>query len=585
MIRPKRLIGWYALAMVMAWQTPAAQAEPALLVRELGFKHTLRRVIPVDWEGRPAILALTFATNPTPQRPVPPFDLSLVRLEAGKLAVTGRWRLPRELRWLEPIRLSKGREALLALIGTGWYLGTPQDKEVRWRLLCRCESLFSAGKGLLPFKARFAVDLDGDGRDEVLLPHWRGLMVNRLAGGAAALQPLWRNHWEIREHYELRDDTMKVSLAVPRYVLRDANGDGIKDFIVIGNAALDVILHPAPAPARKGSFYVTDRDKLTELERLRLPRSLMKALEGMKPGSYDTPGAFRAALAATAKGGAGEAWAPHLEEVLAVFREPIPARFPHQVPLPALKAPGKKEKYRILTVGDMNEDGLLDLVHVKSTDEGELLGQKNQLRWYEGRPGRGGVAFRNKPQIFFSEGPAFAELVFPQVNGAGPPELFLATTEVSLMAIIRAFTLNEVSLDLYVYPWRKGKLVAPPPVSGTLVFELKGKGKKNRPMVLLADLTGDGRREYLFNMDTDTLTVFPAGPQGPDFEADPLFEQDVELPRKPDTIFVKDLDGDGKEELVLWHLRQAPPSPLARTLRVLQFGEARAVEQAQDLSN
>ena len=542
---------------------PAA-AQPHLTVQTLLLEVAPSRVDVVRWRGAPAVLVVSTA----PQGAAP--NLLLLRMEGERLREAARRPLPAELRWIEPLPEAAGGERWLALIGSEWFSGRPEGERLRWSLLCRCETVFAAGNGPLPFLAQFARDLDGDGTPEVLLPHWRGLTVFRLAGEGRLLQPLWQDRWEAVEDYELRDGQMKITLQLPRFLLEDADGDGVRDLIILGEEQLLLVNHPRPAPPAGGPVFVMEPDKGVRIRELKLPAALTAALEKLPTATYPTREAVLAALGAIVGTVPMEDWAPSLEAVWPVLREDIPTLFPANVAVPALGERTAKEKFRILTAADMNRDGVLDLVHVKSSETDALLGQKHLLRWYEGRNRDGTLSFSDKPQLFFSEGPAFAKLVFPERRAGAPPALFLATTEVTLLAIIRAFTLNDVSLDVFLFPWRERRLVVPPPVNGTLVFELKGGGKKNRPMLFLADLDGDGWREYLFNLETDALTAFAGSKEGPDFD-DSILHQEVPLPAKPDSVLVSDLDGDGREELVIWYPRSPPGSELRRTVQVVRL--------------
>lgn len=555
-------------ALLLSMADFSARAAPGLAARDLKFDHRIDRVEITRWKGKPAIMVLSRGGD---SRSAGPSNLAIVQLRNGSLHTAAQWDMPRGMRWVEQLPGDGG--GWLGLIGTGWYVGRLQGKTIAWRMLCHCETLFSSGEGALPFNARFAQDLNNDGKVEVLLPHWRGLMAYRLNGDGSGLTLIWRDHWQVHEFYELKDDRLRLSMVFPRYVLKDANGDGVRDLIIIGHDNLQVAYHPSPATVTVRPSYVRDARKLAEWRRLGLPATLMAALEAMRPGGYASPAEFRAAVVAAAKNKEDGDWNDAMEEVLRVAREETRINFTSRIDLPGLKEPSHKERYEILSVGDMNGDGVLDLIHVKTTGKGRILDQKNQLRWYEGSRKNGRLAFVAKPHVFFSEGPAIAELVYPKRKADATPMLVLATTEVGLMAIIRAFTFNEVTLDLFVYPWRDGKLLAPPPVSGNLDFEISGNDKKNRPKVLLADLDADGQREYLFNMDTDTLTAFRGTAQGPDFGAEPVVEVAVGLPERKTTILVEDLDGDGREELVFWYKRGGKDNSLLHTLRVMQLVE------------
>jgi hypothetical protein len=164
-------------------------------------------------------------------------------------------------------------------------------------------------------------------------------------------------------------------------------------------------------------------------------------------------------------------------------------------------------------------------------------------------------------------------LIHPSTKGNGDPNLFLATMEVSVMGLVRAFMLRQVNFDAYLYPWQNGALPQEAPIRGSFTFSVELAEQGTRPMLLLADLNGDGRREFLFNLEQDKLFAFPTDPANKKLGGDTNARVAVPLPRKPGDVLVADLEGSGKEMLLLRY-RGKPFTPKEqRTLRIVWLEE------------
>ena len=564
----KRILGWFLVGLGLIAHVQEVQAQSSLQVIDLELKHQPSLVATTPWQGRTVIMVMVPDAGKKQ-------TLRLVGLQGKALQELVRFPLPDDIRWLEPLAMGKGKSGWLALVGATWMVGTG-EKTLQWHPLCDCPTLFSIGEHRLPSQAGFANDLDGDGRSEILLPDWNGLNVYSLdfsSGGGAKLQPVIRIHWKISEHYESREDKISVTLNLPRYQLKDANRDGVLDFVSLSDSGISVAMLPKPVPASRGPYYAIFPGRLSALRQAGLPAPVIAGLRSLGAQSFSGSAALLSALEkAMGAKGKNQLTGARVATLLQLLKEHTPVSFPQFAGVDQARIDNRKESHKVHTVAEMNGDGVLDLIHLKSTDTGGLLGQKNHLRWIPGRVEKGQLSFKGQsPQVLFSEGPVFAELIYPATDPKAPPAVFLATTEVNLLAVVRAFTLSTVVLNLFVYPFEDGKLVKPPPVQGDLTFELKKKDKKNRPMILLADLDGDGWREYLFNMETDSLTAFRGSPTGPNLRGNPMASRQVALPGRPRTIFVNDLDGDGREELTLWFNRQENPEALLRTLRVVRY--------------
>lgn len=544
----------------------SASARPGFISLEWKTDSPPDRVSTVSWAGKNWVMVISPQNKQKPVR-----FLTLLRPGQKQLEVAENWALPATTRWVEPVQLGNGKEGWLGLIDGAWFLGRVSQKNINWTPLCTCDSLFNEGNRPLPFKARFAVDLDGDGRSEVLLPSWQGLMVYKFSPDTNRLEPLWLNRWGIGESYEIKNGRVKLIFNLPLYTLKDVNNDQILDFIVSGAQGVSLVEHPRPILPDKKAYYFPQTNKIESLARRNIPPLLLGALRRLPKNNYSSAKLFQNALKKIKSPPKNlmTLWAKHQKTILNFLKEPAPTYEPRYTGLKSLGITKNKEKHRVMEVMDMNGDKTPDLVHIKSYEGDSILDHKHQLRWYEGTRTGKNLQFADKPQLFFSEGPAFVELLFPRTAQADRPFLFLATAQVSLMAVVRAFTLNKAVLDVFLYQWEKGKLVLPPRVSGSISIKIKGKNKKNRPLIILADLNGDGFREFLFNQEVDALTAYKGTKTGFDPSSTPLLEQEVPLPIKPDSVFVKDLNGDNKEEILFWYKR-SPPA-LQKTIRVIQY--------------
>ena len=81
------------------------------------------------------------------------------------------------------------------------------------------------------------------------------------------------------------------------------------------------------------------------------------------------------------------------------------------------------------------------------------------------------------------------------------------------------------------------------------------------PAVLNADVTGDGRQDLLVQRDEEMLLVYPGESTDRMFSRQPI-RLKLNLPRDRENFLVTDLDGDGRDELVV-HLKQEDRSSLS----------------------
>jgi len=168
-----------------------------------------------------------------------------------------------------------------------------------------------------------------------------------------------------------------------------------------------------------------------------------------------------------------------------------------------------------------------------------------------------------------TSGAAVAEFFRPATGPDAPGALVVASTEASLAAILRSLSSGKMRVDLSLHLLKDGKFN--PKADQRTRMEMEDVASGARPLVLAADLDGDGWRELMISRRPDDLLVFAGAPTGPRLAAAPLEHLKGPLPRKPQEAFVADLDGSGREALVFWYRSGRYNDTLRRTLRFVRW--------------
>ena len=137
------------------------------------------------------------------------------------------------------------------------------------------------------------------------------------------------------------------------------------------------------------------------------------------------------------------------------------------------------------------------------------------------------------------------------LSGDGNQEFVVTSVDISLGTVLRALITRTVSLDISIYTIKQGKFSSAPSVQKTISAQFDfGSGDLFVPAVLGAEITGDGRKDLLVQKGAGTLLVYP-GQAGETMFAKKAIKLALDLPESRAGIQVKDLDQDGRDELIL----------------------------------
>lgn len=222
----------------------------------------------------------------------------------------------------------------------------------------------------------------------------------------------------------------------------------------------------------------------------------------------------------------------------------------------------KSEQTALLGFWDVNGDRLADMVTQTVGGRG-LLRQKSVYKIYRGLPGDRLASFNPTPATVAVSGNAaglkpwgYSSELFQDFNGDGKLDLMTQHVKISAWGMVRAMAGHSIAIDIEIRRQAEGAFPAKPSASLKVrpKLALLGSGVFFPP-VLVGDVGGDGLPNLLVGTSPGELRIFDGIPYPKSRE---LYSQTLAtpLPDNERMTWLADMNGDARLDIVICH----PPS-------------------------
>ncbi len=342
----------------------------------------------------------------------------------------------------------------------------------------------------------------------------------------------------------------------------DLNGDGLSDFLVPDFNAWHLFMQQAD-----GSFVQDDLALDSEM----MVFNDRSNYEAKKPQIVDL----------NADGRLDVAFA--VDDSLTVFAQSPAGRFTTSYSLPlgvgltpdaqAQQRPGDGRSFenlvltRLERLADINGDGVVDVV-VQQQHYIDAMEQNYNYLIHYGSLQNEWVRFKGKPDQQINTSGIQFDVTFADLDNDKRLDFYTPVAQIGIGAIVRALVSGSADIEMQFYKQRPdGSFGDKPTYRQEMTVEIKITSGQVNMSVATVLKGADGKASLLLADDEDTLRVY--APVGAKLFSDKSVKQSIELPLRGIESMVVDVNGDGKEDLVLPYTNQESKASLTNQVQIL----------------
>lgn len=216
---------------------------------------------------------------------------------------------------------------------------------------------------------------------------------------------------------------------------------------------------------------------------------------------------------------------------------------------------------------DLNGDRVADLVTL-SLEGRSLLRQRSLYEVHFGAPAPGGTSFAREAGTAIrppgGQPWGYSAAWFEDFDGDGQVDFAFGRVRTGIGGMIRALLGGSLGMDLELYRGADGLYPDRATVRRRITTDFDPRGGRDAgffPAVLVGDVSGDGRSDLLVGKSREELHVY-LGVPGPELLASAPRALAVTVPGDERNSWLVDLDRDGKQDLLMHHPSATEPHRL-----------------------
>ena len=215
---------------------------------------------------------------------------------------------------------------------------------------------------------------------------------------------------------------------------------------------------------------------------------------------------------------------------------------------------------KVEVLKDINGDNITDMV-VRYTKSSGVLDRVNDYEVYLGKVSNSQLSFPKKPDSVVRGEGTLTGLEFIDIDNDDKDEVLVSGFDIGLSQVIGALISGSIEQDVHLFQMdEQGLFSAEPDLTKAVEMSFSlTSGQTGTPIIQLADLNGDNHKDLILSDGREALRIY-LGNASNNKAKSPFVSRsrkiELALPQDGEMLSSEDLNGDGKDDLLIKYGRQ-----------------------------